>query len=425
MKRLLRKNFKQSIITILIITLCSLPFSFYIMKYYYTEDLDELIEYRSNNFIKEHLPKLGEAQIAIWNEFNEDMKIIPYSPDIKLQDVQQETFYNASEQHDIDYRIIYTPIKIDGKPYVLGSRIALIENHDLLSTLFVQYGSFFIFLFTILTIVEQIQARKLWKPFYSTLDKVTNFNLEKDEFPEFDPTDTYEFDRLNNILTALITADLELFNQQKEFIQNASHELQTPLAIFQSQLDILLQDNDLTESQMRVLQTLYQVSLRMTRLNKNLLLLARIDSYQYAVKEKTNLIEILNTQLTYIENIAIGNEIEVKVDLPKDFYVHTNRTLLESLVNNLLTNAIRHNIDGGEIDIQMKKTQLLISNTGVQNALDSDKIFRRFYRSDKEKNSNGLGLPIVLQICNLHGWKISYHYEHQRHCFIVDFETCK
>ncbi len=220
------------------------------MKFFYTKDLDELIVYRSNEFVEEKMSAFTISEIDIWNKYNEDIQILLYNETYSLDKPVEEYLYNKAEGHHIDYRIVYKKVQVENKPYILMCRIPMIENHDLFWNLFTQYGLIFIILLISLGIVQRIISKKSWKPFYKSLEQIENYSLEQGIIPEFEKTNIKEFFRLNEILTNLISNNLKAYKQQKEFIENASHELQTPpLAVFQSQLDILMQEPDLTEKQ--------------------------------------------------------------------------------------------------------------------------------------------------------------------------------
>lgn len=421
MKSLLSKNLSQFLLyTTIILTGCA-PLFFFVMKHYYTEDLDELIIFRSDEFIEDRLPLFAISEIEIWNRYNEDIQILPYNESYTLDRTVEKFLYNKSEGHHIDYRIIYKKVEIENRPYILMSRIPMIENKDLLLNLLVQYGLIFIILLISLAIVQRIISKKLWSAFYSSLSKIENYSLEQEYIPQFDQTDIKEFARLNEILSVLISNNLTTYKQQKEFIENASHELQTPLAVFHSKLDILLQDSNLTQSQSETIGLLYQTSSRLTRLNKNLLLLAKIDNYQFKETRDIDVVNTLNNQLTYLKELAENNGLHVTVEINSPLIVKANPVLLESLITNLIVNSIRHNMDNGAISIVINQDTFSIGNTGDRHPLNENKIFRRFSRPSEEKKGNGLGLSIVSQICKFHGWNIKYSYNDNFHTFTVRF----
>ena len=263
-------------------------------------------------------------------------------------------------------------------------------------------------------------SKKLWAPFDDTLTKVESFSLEKGGIPLLPKCDILEFTRLNNSLERFMHNCVDSYNAQKEFTENASHELQTPLAIFQGKLDLLLQQPELTKQQAEIIQELYQMTSRLSRLNRNLLLLAKIDNAQFAKTENINLNEFIDDLLPYLESIADGLHIEKHLSL-QPTYIKANRSLLESMINNLVVNAVRHNRPCGIVNISVKQTCLVISNTSEEPALDTTHIFNRFYRPTQNKQGNGLGLAIVKAVCNYHNWEISYSFKDMKHCFMVQF----
>lgn len=419
MRTLADKNLRGFFIYTTLVLLCCAPLLFFLMKHFYAEDLDELIIFRSDEFISKRLPSFSKEDIDHWNKYNEDVAIVPYSDLYVFDKPVKEPFFNSAEGYPVDYRVFYRKIVIEGKPFVLMSHIPMIENKDLLATMGSQYGLLFLALLVSLTILQRMMSKKLWKPFYDTLDKIEGFKLESGQKPDFEQTTTIEFSRLNEKLNGLMVDNITIYKQQKEFIENASHELQTPLAVFKSQLDILLQQPGLTQSNTEIIRSLYAVSARMTRLNKNLLFLARIDNAQLSNMEVVDFVKILHDQLMYLRELAESEGLTVHEETGNSLNLKANKLLVESLINNMVVNAIRHNVKEGTINIKVDKSGLKVSNTGVPYALDPNKIFRRFSRSSEEKKGNGLGLAIVQQICIMHGWEVSYNYENNLHIFGV------
>ena len=419
MRTLADKNLRGFFIYTTLVLLCCAPLLFFLMRHFYAEDLDELIIFRSDEFISKRLPSFSKEDIDHWNKYNEDVAIVPYSDLYVFDKPVKERFFNSAEGYPVDYRVFYRKIVIDGKPFVLMSHIPMIENKDLLATMGSQYGLLFLALLVSLTILQRMMSKKLWKPFYDTLDKIEGFKLESGQKPDFEQTTTIEFSRLNEKLNGLMVDNITIYKQQKEFIENASHELQTPLAVFKSQLDILLQQPGLTQSNTEIIRSLYAVSARMTRLNKNLLFLARIDNAQLSNMEVVDFVKILHDQLMYLRELAESEGLTVHEETGNSLNLKANKLLVESLINNMVVNAIRHNVKEGTINIKVDNSGLKVSNTGVPYALDPNKIFRRFSRSSEEKKGNGLGLAIVQQICIMHGWEVGYNYENNLHVFGV------
>lgn len=262
-------------------------------------------------------------------------------------------------------------------------------------------------------------SHKTWEPFNHTLEQLEHFTLEKENIPEFQHSNIEEFERLNNELTKLIKRNVKTYSQQKEFIENASHELQTPLAIMQGKLDLLLQQPELTGMQADIIKNMYELLGRMSRVNRNLLLLARIENKQYIELTTVNIKTIVENILNQLDSFV--NERHINLKCQNEATLKANQILAESLVSNLIINALRHTPDDGNIDITITKSSLTIANPGEENELDKDKLFQRFYRSDKKVKGNGLGLAIVKAICDFHGWSVTYYYQNKKHHFCVSF----
>ena len=423
LKSLTSKSLLRFFIFTAIILLCCFPLLYILMKNIYAEDLDEIIEFRAKQFIENELPSFTIEDINQWNKYNEDVAIIPFDKKYPCGKIQQEEDFSMAEKHDIDYRVLYSSILIGQKPYILRIKVAMIEPHDLLNILLTQYGVLFVTLIISLSVIYIYISKQMWKPFYDTLQKMEQFSLTAGKEPKFEQTDIKEFVNLNERLNKLIRENMNIYRQQKEFVENASHELQTPLAVFQSQLDMLLQQPDLTEVETNIIQSLYSTSSRMSRLNKNLLLLAKMDNEQFEQRESLSFIRALYEQLSPLKELAESNWIKMTVEVNNPLTINANQILLESLISNLIVNAIRHNSkDAGIINMVIKNKTFLISNTGQPEPLNPNKIFRRFSRTSEKKEGNGLGLSIVRQICKLHGWNVKYDFINQEHVFTVIFE---
>lgn len=285
----------------------------------------------------------------------------------------------------------------------------------------------FLLIFIVITLAIMITVRwitpKLWMPFDDTLRKAERFNLAQGELPRFVETDIQEFDRLNKSLNKLMCKDKETYRIQKEFTENASHELQTPLAIIRSKLDLLMQE-DLNEEQMNLVADLYNLTVRMDYLNRNLLLLAKIDNRQYSAMEKVDVVALLNDSLPLYATLRQDMNMELEDRrTDKSSAIEANPVLLECMLKNLVVNAIRHSASCGNIRLLVEDGRLTVSNTSVDGRpLDGTTLFQRFRTSgDERQKGNGLGLAIVKAICDFHHWTVEYRMENHRHLFIVNF----
>jgi signal transduction histidine kinase len=275
-----------------------------------------------------------------------------------------------------------------------------------------------------MTIITGLIHGKLWKPFYKTISLTEHFNIQHNKVPDFPSSGTYEFDQLNRALTSLMGNNLKAYKIQKEFTENASHEMQTPLAIFRSKLDILLQQSGLTKEQLQIIQTLNEAGSRLVRMNKNLLLLAKMDNLQYPDTQTLIVFDVLDKSLSFLLEQTEAANITLETQFTdRTLTLQANKMLLESLINNLLTNAIRHNVPGGKILIKLDANRLTVLNTGPEHPLDNTQLFRRFGQMSTTTQGSRLGLAIVQQICSHYGWQIDYGFENGMHHFEVKFHV--
>ncbi len=263
-------------------------------------------------------------------------------------------------------------------------------------------------------------SRRLWHPFDKTLAAIESFRLEDDRNADLPETDVSEFRRLNDALDRLMRNSRHSYRLQKEFTENASHELQTPLAVFQSKLDLLLQQSELSEQQAAIIQDLYAMSRRLSRLNRNLLLLAKMENRQFRRTAQVDLVTTIDHLHLYLDSLATDVALQIDIKVP-EFPLHANSALLESMVSNLVVNAIRHNRPGGTVRLTLTGTEMTIDNTSDEPPLDTTRIFDRFYRPTEQTAGNGLGLAIVKAVCDYHGWCISYSFHSGHHQFCVSF----
>ena len=287
---------------------------------------------------------------------------------------------------------------------------ALDLEEDILHGIMIQFALIVTVLGVAIVLTMRFISGRLWQPFDKTLEAIEHFKLENGVCPQLAESDTKEFVRLNIALQRLMTDSLHSYRLQKEITENASHELQTPLAVFQSKLDLLLQQPELTERQAAIIQDLYKMNSRLSRLNRN----------QFSRTESVDVITVIKDLQPYLESLSGGLILKQNfstASLP----IKANRSLLESMVNNLVVNAVRHNKTSGEITVFLSDNRLMVSNTSDDAALDADQIFNRFYRPSEKTTGNGLGLSIVKAVCDYHGWKILYAYADGKHQFVVIF----
>ena len=320
------------------------------------------------------------------------------------------------------YRQLTAYETLQGQRYKLITRNSLVRNQDFILIITLSTVIIILLLLTGLWVLNIQIAKNIWKPFYMNLDRLKTFSIQDQNPIELEPSNVEEFKELNRSIKNLTLKLHSDFNNLKEFSENASHEMQTPLAIMQSKIELLLQSAKLTKVQSEQLQSIYQAGQRLSKLNKTLLLLAKVENQQFSSKEEVSLKTIIEKQLENYEDFIINKNIKINTDL-SDKTISTNTVLAETLISNLFSNAIKHNIQDGTIDITYIRDILIFSNTGNILQQDPQNLFNRFKKASTRKDSLGLGLAIVKKICDVNDWQISYSNEKNMHQISILFKT--
>ncbi len=422
MNKLLNRTLLYYTVFASIILLLSSPLFYFMMEKLYVDDVDEAIMLRKKEFLLKSSVTLQMADINVWNRFNRDTRILSDTISIKPKDkIIQEVFFDEMTPEWEPYRVLYTNVIIQQQRYVLMIRLNLVESQDLILTLTWLYCFVLFSLLIVIFFVTRFISNRLWRPFHGTLDKIRQFNIEQHTLPDFSMTPIVEFMQLNKGLSELIKNNLKSYQNQKEFTENAAHELQTPLAVFQSKLDMLLQEPSLNNKQATILQSLYEASSRLSRVNKNLLLLAKIENNQYTLWEQVDTGSLIKDVLPYFTEQALSRNLTIDTDISNAPVLDAAKPLAEIMINNLILNAITHNRINGSISIKAARNEITICNTSDQQQLNTESLFKRFGKTSRASHSSGLGLAIIKQICGLHNWKVSYHYKFNKHYFTVRF----
>lgn len=418
-RKLLHETLKGYVLYAIGIVLLSTPFFYLVIQKLHLDDVDETLLLRTKEFKKYAVPGLQTFEIDQWNRFNRDIKIVKSDSLVLRDSLSFQFIYDTLATELEPYRVLTSPVAIEGKPFTVSTKIDLIESEDLILSLALLYSGLLLLLLAGLFFITQYYSKRLWQPFYQTLYAVEQFEIDKTQVPELTSTAIEEFYRLNQVIRGLVSRSRLTFLNQQEFIENAAHELQTPLAIFQSKLDNFLQQPDLTESQLQALGPLYDLLARLNRMNKNLLVLSKIDHQSYDAIEPVDLAALLKKSVDFFEDQAVEKGIFLETRFIEVTWVNANISLIEILVSNLVMNAIAHNPPNGSIEISLNNSKLTFRNTGISAAIPDDKLFQRFAKTDSTSKGNGLGLSIVKRIADLYGWPILYEFEKGFHTFTV------
>ena len=420
-KKLLHTTLKYYVLFSLVVMLLAAPLFFFITQLLYLHETDEALLLQKEEFELLYAPQLQDKDIAVWNKWNRDIKIEKVHKIISRDTLFSHSSYNNLDKENEPYRILNAPVTINNRPYLFTAKVNLVDNKDFIISILMVFTTIISILLVGLFIITKKLSITLWKPFYDTLEQIEKFEIDKSSHPKLAENSIKEFNRLNQAINKLIEKNTRIYKSQKEFIENAAHELQTPIAVFKGKLETLLQRDDVTEEQFEILDKLNDTTTRLNRLNKNLLLLSKIESKHYNISEEVLLNEGITNQSDFFKEQAFAKNISINTALEANILVETNLFLSEILISNLFMNAINHNIANGSINVTLHKNSLVFSNTGISKSLETDKLFERFSKVNPASKGNGLGLSIIKKIVENNNWEIIYRYKDKLHIFEIRF----
>ncbi|MEG0851559.1 MAG: HAMP domain-containing sensor histidine kinase [Flavobacterium sp.] len=335
---------------------------------------------------------------------------------------RNELFYMEYDDEMEPYRILETYfLDGNGNHYRLEIRTSTVEEDDFGLDLFFALIFLYIFLVVSIVLINNIVLKKVWKPFYGTLENLGQYEFGKQYKPKQNTTEIREFKLLDQKIEKMIERNETAFTQQKQFIENASHELQTPLAIAISKLDLLIEKETVPQEILTDLSETKHGLIRLVNLNKSLLLLSRIENNQYTDKREIEINEVVKHVLDDFTDLLQFKNIVLEFAEAAVFKTVINPDLAYILISNLIRNAVKYNSTGGKIIVTVHTDELTIKNTAVVNEpLNPELVFNRFYKAANDNTSTGLGLSIVKSIAENHAeLNIVYAFENNFHVFSV------
>ena len=402
--------------TIVIFVLASATF-YIAIRYILINQLDQdlkIEQHEIETYVKEHnvLPEPipVKDQMITYSRTTEMLK------KRKFESVKR--FDPNDGQHN-SYRTLQFGLMVSGNIYTATVAKSLRGTDDLIASIVLISSVTILTMLIASVVINRVLLRRLWKPFYESLNTIKRFKLDKNQSLKFASNGVEEFAVMNETLQNATRQAQRDYLLLKEFTENASHEMQTPLAIIRSKLDLLIQEN-LSEKQSKNVQPVYQAIEKLSRLTQSLLLLAKIENNQFSEVSSVDLKKKIEEKIEAFNELWQNQKITVSTSLEM-VHVHMNKELADTLLNNLFSNATRHNFLGGRIGVKLSTKQLTISNTSSQNELDSQRIFSRFYKQSDGKGHNGLGLSIIKQICEISGFVVHYSYYNKQHSFTVEW----
>ena len=387
-------------------------FMYYAVRVILADDLSSRLYQMQSDFIENSLDEIDINTLSNKNIFIEklDESIIPRISDTVL--IEDDKY--------VLYRKINFPHKHNNQNYSIEILQSQTQTDLLIWRIVILNVALAMTFFLIIFFLNHLSVKRGLRIFYKTVSKLENYQTSKPELISFENSEIDELNKLTEIFEKMSLKISSDFNAQKEYTENVSHEIQTPLAIISSKADELLQSEKLEKDEMEKLETIMNTTSRLARINQALILLTKIENKFYAETTSLNIKKIIQEKIDFYSHLIDEKGISVKIDINDEYQLSMNTYLADTLFLNLIKNAIMHNINDGTIEISFDGQILNIINTGSKLDFD-DNIFKRFVRSTN-KESLGIGLSIVKRICDFYSMEISYSYN-SHHEFKLDIKN--
>lgn len=364
------------------------------------------------------LPNAGDGS-------NNTFTITPVSADYARRHshyrYHDESVYIPEKREYEPARVITTIFNdAEGQYYELKVSTPSFEKADLFSAVLLWIVVLYVLLLLITVGITMLIFYRNLRPLYILLEWLDSYHPGVNPKPINNPTRVTEFKRLNVALQSAIDRSEQMLERQTQFIGNASHELQTPLAIIGNRVEWLLDESKLTDEQAMELYKINKTLSRAVRLNKTLLLLTKIENSQFIETSQVDLVAIVAETVESLSEIYLSRQIKFTTDLPSKFEVQMNESLASTLVTNLIKNVYVHSEQGVEARAAIVGRKLIVENQG-RGMLDREHIFERFYQGSQRETSMGLGLALVAAICRHYNINIEYSFVNGYHRFEIDF----
>lgn len=344
-----------------------------------------------------------------------EVKLLNY-PVRNFQSIKDTDIYDSKSDSFIPFRYIFTSGNTNQKKgFVITIFQVISEKNELLQAMGIYLFFLFLSLLLISILINYLISRKLWSPFYNSVKIAGRFDIQSDTPLDFPETDITEFNQLNDVFDKMTTKMRIDYLNLKEFSENAAHEIQTPLAIIRSKTDLLMQQKKLNKDSISLIKSINEATTKLFKLNQGLLLISKIENQIFHETKTVSLKQITVKGLDNYKEIMQLKKIKVEMDAHDEALVEMNDTLAEVLISNLLSNAVRFNINGGFIRCHIDNKYLIITNSGLIMTTNPEDLFIRFHKSSNNPQSVGLGLSIIKKITDTYGMLITYTYHDAIH----------
>lgn len=417
MKLFTKYNRINIAITIFTFVIGSIAF-YFVLHYVLIRQLDETLRGEQQevvDYVKAH-----DQLPVIQNTKHQWITVETSSEPVKKSRAKSILAYNKTENEKEFIRQLKFSVIAGQQVYQITVNKSKTETEDLLQLIILVTIGMIGFILLSNYIINRKLINRLLRPFYTTIGRIKDYQIAIQQPLQLTKEPIDEIDLLNDSLNKMTQRIHHDFHALRSFTENASHEMQTPLAVIRSKVEALLQDMEGKEKNMQQLLAIEDATQKLSKLHQSLLLLTKLENRQFAPNETVNLTMIIKTKLDERQELIASKELQLHLNY-KDVLLPFHQHLAEILVSNLFNNFIRYSPRGGEIYIDLTNGALTIKNTAINGPLNSEKVFQRFYKEDQSAESTGLGLAIIKEICTIAGFSITYAYIDNKHHFTIHF----
>jgi len=384
------------------------------------------IDAEHRRFLRHRLARIAELiangeQVPAYD--GEKLDVIPLGPDAREQSFRFSdtlVWHSYLKRMESHYKLSAVQ-KIGDQHYYMETFDVIVEADDIMETVIRALSRIFLLLLIVVGVVGALFSARIFRPFNKTLNRIRDFNVQSNEPLDLPKTSTMEFKRLNYFVGKMADRNRREYQALKEFSENASHEMQTPLSIARGKLDLLLDSPNLGDQDLGLVISAQQSIQKLSKLGRSLSLLTKIENEEFRSEGPSNMSALLQSiidqfeELISLKSLTLEQTVEEQVSVPMD------PVLADVLLTNLFQNAVRHNLKGGYIKVDLNQERLLIQNTGPPPQVPTEELFNRFRKDRQSGESLGLGLAIVRRICDMNNLQVRYRYQQERHVLEVRF----
>lgn len=389
---------------------------------YIRHEIDELLAgelIQVKEQLRQHPP--DAADLPGWDP-NVQIRLTDFPQPVPVVYLDTTAFW-PGEKEPQPIRMLRATDAFGNRYYAITLQQSYLEFDEIARALSVGVTVCFLVVVLLLVGADILVTRRIWQPFYGIIDQLRHYRIDAPDDAAFPVSNVAEFALLSQSLDEMSRRTRRQYVQQKQFADNASHEMQTPLSVLSFELELLQQSERLDEADLDRIQRAQQEIRRLSAMNQSLLLLAKIDNHQFARNESVNIGELVSQLLDHYADFGVHRGLTVTRAIDQGAYRLINRQLAEVLFSNLIKNAFRHGAANSPVFVQVSATCFVMTNEGDPLPFAQEQLFDRFVRNQALPQSTGLGLALVNEIAQQYGMRVGYSYVlgQRRHVFQVDF----